>query len=589
MKMKSILLAAAACFAAVPGFAADVIVTGKIAQNTTWTASNRYLLSGYVFVTPGATLTIEPGTIIQGRVSSGSSAAALVVSRGARINAAGTAQRPIIFTSELDQLNGNLTERDTGLWGGVVILGNASINSRANGAAAGTPAQDQVEGFSVTGDDVGLITFGGTDDADNSGTFRYVSIRHGGAVIGTANEINGLTLGGVGSGTTIEYVEVFANKDDGFEWFGGTVNAKYLVSAFNNDDAFDFDQGFRGNLQYLFAILGDIGSDFGDKGFEWDGATTPLTASPKAKTTVANATIIGASTAGKLSYALNIRDSAEALVFNSVFVNFEKMVDLENDVDDGPNPAPIFKNNIFFSQVAANNTALGLNARPTGTVDATALIGDATNSIVSPALRNIAYTATRALDPRPAAGSPALTGAGTFSGSGLTQTDFRGAFKDTNWAAGWTKLWNDGWFSLASAGTPDSPIVSGSASKLSNVSIRTTVAANAVVNPGFFINGTQAQTVLIRAVGPGLAQFGVTGVVADPTLELFSGATKIGENDNWSGAQASTLAAQVGAFPLTAASNDAVLVANLAPGAYTVQARGKTGGGDILIEIYEID
>lgn len=588
MKLKSTLLAALAALGAVPAFAADVIVSGKISSNTTWTANNRYLLSGYVFVTPGATLSIEPGTVIQGRVSSGTSAAALVIAKGARINANGTAQRPIIFTSELDQLNGNLTERDVALWGGVVILGNASINSRANGAAAGTPAQDQVEGFAVTGDDTALITFGGTDDADNSGTFRYVSIRHGGAVIGTANEINGLTLGGVGSGTTIEYVEVFANKDDGFEWFGGTVNAKYLVSAFNNDDAFDFDQGFRGNLQFLFAILGDIGADFGDKGFEWDGATTPLTANPKAKTTVANATIIGASTTGKLSYGANIRDSAEAIIYNSVFMNFEKMLDFENDVDDGPNPAPVIKNTIFFSQVAANNTPALLDARPTGTVPALSVLTDATNSIVNPALRGVSYTANRGLDPRPAAGSPALIGSGTFSGSGLVQTDYRGAFKDTNWAAGWSKLWVDGWFSLDSAGTPETPPTS-SATKLSNVSIRTTLAAGGVVNPGFFLNGTQVQTVLIRAVGPGLSQFGVTGVVADPILELYSGTTKINENDNWSGTQAATLGAQVGAFPLAAGSADAVLVATLSPGAYTVQVRGKTGGGDIIVEVYEID
>ncbi|MDP3207621.1 MAG: hypothetical protein Q8M65_00595, partial [Rhodoglobus sp.] len=335
MKLKSLLLAALAAFATAPAFAAEIIVTGKIAQDTTWSASNKYLLSGYVFVTGGATLTIEPGTVVAGRVSSGANAAALVISRGSKINANGRADRPIIFTSELDQLNGNLTERDVALWGGVVILGNASINSRANGAAAGTPAQDQVEGFSVTGADVELITFGGTNDDDNSGIFRYVSIRHGGAVIGTANEINGLTLGGVGRGTTVEYVEVFANKDDGFEWFGGTVNAKYLVSAFNNDDSFDFDQGYRGTLQFAFAILSDIGTDFGDKGIEWDGATSPLTATPLARNTVANATFIGAGTTGKLSFGMNIRDSVEATLYNSVFVNFEQMLDIENDVING--------------------------------------------------------------------------------------------------------------------------------------------------------------------------------------------------------------------------------------------------------------
>ncbi len=592
MKLKSFLLAAVSALAVAPAFAADVIVSGKIAQNTTWSASNRYLLSGYVFVTSGATLTIEPGTVVQGRVSSGANAAALVVSRGSKINANGTAAKPIIFTSELDQLNGNLTERDTALWGGVVILGNASINSRANSAAAGSPAQDQVEGFAVTGDDVALITFGGTDDNDNSGIFRYVSIRHGGAVIGTANEINGLTMGGVGRGTTIEYVEVFANKDDGFEWFGGTVNAKYLVSAFNNDDGFDFDQGYRGSLQFAFAILGDIGTDAGDKGVEWDGATSPLTALPRGKNTIANATIIGASTTGKLSYGLNIRDAVEASLYNSVFVNFEKMVDFENDVADGPNAAPSLKNNVFFSHVAANNTALLLNARPTGTIPASTILGEATNTIANPSLRSISYTNNRQLDPRPATGSLALSGAGSFTGDGLVATDYRGAFKDSNWAAGWTKLWTDGYFSLASAGT-DTPIIAGSANKFINVSTLGFVGVGGqIMTVGFTIPAGQAQTVLVRAVGPGLTQFGVQAVLADPTIELYNAQTgaMLTTNDDWSGSQVSNVAAQVGAFALVTGSTDSAMVLNLEPGRYTIQVKGKAGAtGMAIAEVYEVD
>ncbi|HYD84704.1 MAG TPA: hypothetical protein VEA63_11645, partial [Opitutus sp.] len=197
MKVRSLLAAALAAVATNAAFSADVNVSGKISTSTTWTSSNTYILEGYVFVMPGATLAIQPGTVVKAKQSAGANAAALVITAGAKIDANGTAQNPIIFTSELDNLNGNLTHQDTALWGGVAILGKASINSRANSAVAAAPVQDQIEGFSVTGDDNALITFGGTDDADNSGTFRYVSIRHGGAVIGTANEINGLTLGGV--------------------------------------------------------------------------------------------------------------------------------------------------------------------------------------------------------------------------------------------------------------------------------------------------------------------------------------------------------------------------------------------------------
>jgi len=590
MKSKLLLITLALATAG-PAFAATVTKTGKLSANETWTADNTYLLDGYVFVTNNATLTIQPGTVVKAKVSSATGAAALVITRGAKINAAGTADKPIIFTSELDQLNGNLGPADTGLWGGLVILGRASINSRSNGAVVAAPIEDQVEGFSVPTADVPLITFGGTDDADNSGVLRYLSLRHGGAVIGTANEINGVTLGGVGSGTTMEYIEVFANKDDSFEWFGGTVNARYLVSAFGNDDGFDMDQGYRGNLQFLFSIQTDVTSDSGDKALEWDGATTPLTATPRGKTTVSNLTAIGIGTSGRGTVnntAVNIRDAVEATLVNSVFVNFAKGVDIEDDVDDGPNPAPVISNNLWFSHIAANNTAAGLNARPTGTVDASAYWTNAalSNTIVNPALRAISYTANASLDPRPAAGSPALTGAIAVSGAGLSSVAYKGAFGTTNWAAGWTKLSRDGFFD------PASTIVPGSNGKLVNVSTRGYVGnvAGQEMIAGFSITGTESQSVLIRVVGPGLTQFGVSGILVDPILELFSGPVKIGENDDWSGSLASTLAAQVGAFALSAASKDAVLVTTLPPGGYTVQAKGKAGAtGAVIVEVYEVD
>lgn len=578
-----VLLAALAGMVTSTAFAATVNVSGKISQNTTWTSNNTYVLDGYVFVTPGNALTIQSGTIVKAKESSGTGAAALVISRGAKIYANGTAENPIVFTSELDNLNGNLTEHDTALWGGVVILGNASINSRADGNPAGTPAQDQVEGFSVTGDDVALITFGGTDDADNSGVFRYVSIRHGGAVIGTANEINGLTLGGVGSGTTIEYVEVFGNKDDGFEFFGGTVSPRYLVAAFGNDDGFDFDQGYRGTLQFGFVIHTFVDGEGGDKGIEWDGATSPLTATPKGKVTVSNLTIIGAGAAASASsYALNIRDAVEASAYNSVFINFPKMVDFENDVDDGPNPAPVLKGNVFFSHIPANNTAAGLNARVDGTVDATAILSDATNAIADPTLRKVGYTADGALDPRPATGSVALTGAATLpTGTDLVQTAYRGAFYTTNWAAGWTKLSQDGYFSSGS--------VPGY-SRIVNISARVVLGANGseTVIPGFVITGNEPKTVLIQAVGPGLVPLGVTNAATDPMFTLHNSAgTKIGESDDWTGNE--EIRARIGATSLPAGSKDAALLITLAPGAYTAVTSAKTAGGDVLVEVYEVD
>jgi hypothetical protein len=269
----------AAVAAPAAAFAADVTVNANITANTTWSRANTYILDGRVFVTSGVTLTIEPGTVIKGRARAAQDASALVISRGGRINASGTAADPIVFTAEADNLNGNLGQGDRGLWGGVVILGRARTNT-----ASGT---GNIEGIPTT-EPLGI--YGGTDDADNSGVFRYVSIRHAGSLLGPNNELNGLTMGAVGSGTTIEYVEVFANADDGFEWFGGTVNCKYLVSAFNDDDAFDWDEGFRGKLQFLFTIQDP---SVGNHAFESDGGTTPEDGQPYAMPIIYNYTALG--------------------------------------------------------------------------------------------------------------------------------------------------------------------------------------------------------------------------------------------------------------------------------------------------------
>ena len=217
-----------------------LLASGAFAQSTvtvtdddingdvTWTANNTYVLDGFVFVEDGETLTIEPGTVIKGKPGQAENSSALIIAQGGKIYANGTPSKPIIFTAEADNLNGNLPLDTRGLWGGVIVLGKAGINT-ATGVG-------QIEGIPSTEP---RGAYGGNDDTDNSGVIRYVSIRYGGTDIGEGNEINGLTMAGVGSGTRIEYVEVFNNKDDGFEWFGGTVNCKYLVSAFNGDDAFD--------------------------------------------------------------------------------------------------------------------------------------------------------------------------------------------------------------------------------------------------------------------------------------------------------------------------------------------------------------
>jgi hypothetical protein len=244
----------------------EVVVSSNITTNTTWDAKKVWILGGRITVTSGATLTIEPGTIIKGQAGIGASATALLIARGGKINAAGTATKPIIFTTVADKLSiadvaagkfasPNLSPELNGLWGGLIILGKANISASASGAQK---TEVQIEGI-PTSDPNGL--YGGSDDADNSGVLKYVSVRHGGTEIGNGNEINGITFGGVGSGTVVENIEVIGNQDDGIEWFGGTVNCKNVAVWNVGDDGLDTDQAFRGTIEN-FAIISAAGSSF---------------------------------------------------------------------------------------------------------------------------------------------------------------------------------------------------------------------------------------------------------------------------------------------------------------------------------------
>lgn len=235
-------------------------ITANITQNTTWTTGKTYVLGARIAVLSGVTLTIQPGVIVKGEAGTGANATALIIARGGKIMAEGTATQPIIFTSVADEItpgqiaSPNLDPDLNGLWGGLLILGNAPISADAEAV--------QIEGIPPS-DQNGL--YGGTNATDNSGVLRYVSIRHGGANIGEGNEINGLTLGGVGSGTTIEYVEIIANQDDGIEWFGGTVNVTNALIWNTGDDAVDTDQSWAGTLDNFIVV------NPGDECFELDG------------------------------------------------------------------------------------------------------------------------------------------------------------------------------------------------------------------------------------------------------------------------------------------------------------------------------
>jgi len=239
--------------------------TGELTANETWTANNIYVLDGRVVVSNGVTLTIEPGTIIKGAEGQETEASALIVARGGKLMAEGTAAEPIIFTTVLDgivqgETESKLSRTDNEKWGGVAILGKAPISAE-NG-----DTETNLEGIPV---EAGYGKYGGTVANDNSGSLKYVSIRHGGISIGENNELNGLTLGGVGSGTTIDHIEIYATLDDGIEFFGGTVNASNLLVYYQGDDGLDIDMNYSGTVSNFAVIHGD-GIDT-DEGLEIDG------------------------------------------------------------------------------------------------------------------------------------------------------------------------------------------------------------------------------------------------------------------------------------------------------------------------------
>ena len=408
------------------------------ADTTWWTNDNIYLLNGYVFVESGDVLIIEAGTVIKGlgTPSTGDVSSALIVSRGAKIFAEGTADAPIIFTAELDDVSDpeDLTKEDRGLWGGVLILGSGVVGVEGD--------TFNVEGIPST---EGRATYGGNDNDDNSGVFKYVSIRHGGSKLEANNEINGLTLAGVGRETELDFIEVYANLDDGIEWFGGAANVKHAVVAFAGDDSYDYDQSWDGLGQFWFAIQDMEGGRAG----EWDGSEkADLT--PKASPLISNVTFIGGGPTTvnpDNNDALRIRNDAAAHVYNSVMTGFARRA---IGIDDNSWQRFVdgditFDNNIFYDFVAGSD----FDALTSG-MDKPALIAHLTsrlNTIEDPVIASISRTNDGNLDPRINAGSPALDGAKLISNDFFDAVPYRGAFGNRdNWALGWTALDANGHF-----------------------------------------------------------------------------------------------------------------------------------------------
>jgi hypothetical protein len=430
---KILLLALVSLLMTISSFGQTIIdtVDTDITTNTTWTSSRIYLLKGYRFVKDGATLTIEPGTIIRGdKASKGT----LIVTRSGKIIAEGDTNNPIVFTS-----NEPLGLRNYGDWGGIVILGNARIN-----VPGGTAI---VEGGLLGNDAI----YGGTDDDDSSGVLKYVRIEYPGIAYQPNSEINGLTLGGVGRRTVIQNIQVSYSGDDSYEWFGGNVNCKNLIAYRGWDDDFDTDFGYTGMVQFVSSMRDpSIADQSQSNGFESDNDGTGTTNTPITAPIFSNVTIIGPKEGGTPATlyrrALHLRRNTKTSVYNSLFVGYPTGLHIDGSAAqlNATNNSLQIENVIFanmtnnFEQSSGTNTWSGMggyfrDSSRNNQTDSVHLLGLPTgyNNLTSPEFL-------------PTSGSVLLWGASfqniRLTNPFFTQVNYRGAFGTTDWTQGWTNF-----------------------------------------------------------------------------------------------------------------------------------------------------
>ena len=423
-----------------------------------------YLLKGWVYIASGAELTIEPGTVIKGDKQT---KAALIVEPGGKLYAQGTAQKPIVFTSE--EAKGN---RKPGDWGGLIICGNARNNQ----------GQMQIEGGPRT-------KHGGSNDSDNSGIISYVRVEFAGYPFERDKEINGITFGSVGSGTQVDHLQVSYCNDDSYEWFGGTVNAKYLVAYKGWDDEFDTDNGFSGKVQFGLSVRDSrIADTSQSNGFESDNCADGAAVDPYTTATFSNITFIGpmavdanfenttdyinggeaypnnGSALGKFQAAMQIRRNSRLNCFNSIAVGYPIGLILDNQKGDTQSAATnglLKLQNIWFAEMGITSSDANKSYEDvlvTGYDNDGNPIYDNTQTSFSSRFF-LAQTGNRVstLDEmnlvgadtevgtnyRPATGSPLLTAA-SFDDSKLSsmeQVNYIGAFDaNNNWLEGWTEF-----------------------------------------------------------------------------------------------------------------------------------------------------
>ena len=409
------------------------VEAGDISTKTTWTSDKVYLLNGWVYVTSGTTLTIQPGTVIRGDKAN---KASLIVEPGGKLIAEGTLAKPIVFTS--NQAPGSRTYGD---WGGVIVCGNAITNK----------VNPQIEGGPRT-------HYGGTNDTESSGVIKYVRIEFPGIAFQPDKEINGLTFGGVGSGTQVDYVQVSYSGDDSFEWFGGSVNCKHLITLRGWDDEYDTDYGYHGMIQYAVGLrdpaIADPGS--GSNGFESDNDATGSDATPLTQAIFSNFSLFGPLVTpetqinSNFKRGMHLRRNTALNIYNSIFSGFLVGLYIE-----GPSITNARNNTLRIENciLAGCKTNFGVAANDLWTLDQeTAWYGDSSrNNDLAPT--NGALNIT---DPfnlthpnfLPTFTSAVLEGSKwDYSGIPVSidnpffeHVAYRGAFGSENWTASWTNF-----------------------------------------------------------------------------------------------------------------------------------------------------
>lgn len=411
-------------------------LSGTITEDTTLSSDAFYALDGTVFVggdnESSAVLTVEPGTVIFGRDGGD----ALVISRGSRIEADATAAEPVILTS-LQDVVGEPT--GPGQWGGMVLLGNADNNQCPTD---GTPCAREVEG-------VPNAFFGGTDDEDNSGTLRYVVLKNSGFEVTPGNELNGITFAGVGSGTTVEFVQVDSSSDDGVEFFGGTVDVKYLILTNNQDDSIDWDQGYRGRMQHIFVRHNPNSTD-ANRIIEADNDGSTPDNTPASRPTIANMTAIGNNFDGDDdSEGVYLREGTGALMYN-VFVTGPEEMGECFEVES----VPVSQANLSNGNIIMENSVFSCTNGETFRFGADDV--DLEDWFLNVQQNNFLSDAPMVMsDGNPLAGSP-LLGAGQDVANTVDNffdsVDYIGAFSAD-------EDWRDGWAFGFGGGTVTAPVV----------------------------------------------------------------------------------------------------------------------------------